>query len=844
MRVLLRDLTAGQDYLMQFRTNDGTNVSEWSQVYQFKTIGDGTPPANPSNLEWKATGESFVGTWTAPTLDGNGKALKDFKHYEITVEAGTKSKVYYTADTTWEFTLVMNAEAFGGIELTVKVTVRSVDNTGNKSSGVTKTTTEDTPPTPSTPIVTNTMGQITVEWDGNTSFGTINPFNLQYVEIHASTTNNFTPSTATLVGRFEGWIGGKQRTIVPGLVYGQVNYFKLVSVNKKGKSSAPSPQASGTPTRLTGLDIDANAQLSASQMNFTARQLGGANAFYSTTLPTGSAAPDGTTYKTGDILYITAAPPAANAGKTYRRSAAGAWVEDTSIGVISGSKLLANTVTADAIGTNLIITSKANIGTAVIDDANIANIKAGKIVAEETATNLIIANTANIKDAIITSAKILNLTADKITTGSLQANQKIIAGPLAADHAEMSDTGFRVYTVDQLDGTPREVIRMGTDTNDFFGVVDSLGNLVASVDDTGRGSFTEVNTPKLYVAGREIAKIIEDGPRGEVAHFKGNPGFDLAPIFNPVGVAEVGFPMYHGRSYLIKWSMSVFVNAGVQIQVNGRWTQGAEGDTISQAPPPNISSTSFREWRFMPAGDNKVQVISGEALFVPAFTSRVRVGFTVQTGSEGGIGFVGVKDRTVEINVTDVGPHIGNIGTFTNMGGNLDGQVAPPPPTSVTQQYFADLAPVGRASWQGNGQHMSWVGGDVYQGYNGTNGNTRGQFWFDLPPITGNVDRVDLWVYFRHWYFNSGGTMRLGITDQRGAFTDHSFRTPWETGGWPKPGGREVMLPTDWWPQFKGTNNNSFNGRGTALTLGPGVGNNQIYYGVATDARLRIYYTQ
>lgn len=1108
MRVLLRDLTPGQDYLMQFRSNDGNNVSEWSQVYAFRTDGDAVAPADVANLEWKPTGESFIATWDAPTKDANGQTLKDFSHYEVTVKAGNKTKVYTTTATTWEFTLIMNNVAFGGIELTVEITVKAVDNTKNKSTGVVKTATEDTPPVPSTPIVTNTMGQITVEWDGGTSAGQINPFNLEYVAIHASTTDNFAPSTATLVGRFEGWIGGKQKTIVTGLTYGQKNYFKLVSVNKKGKESTPSGQAFGTPERITGLDIK-NGSITIDQINFV-DQLGGDVAahrsWYQTTEPTvaegakdndiwfdtddgyhmrvrvngtwmeardatiaaaagqattalstangkntvfyGTAAPSNTTNpgtRAGDIWFVRNATTGVvsgqyewsgtawnartldnavianlDAGKitagtldanriaantitadkltvaakaddllsngrftdlnasglpvdwvmdsptaTYATSTAAAdigsgtralrinsaannsarawsatipaaggekfgiqawvkgaaayagnafalevfsydgvgilplqtaytgaltttptlysgsvtlppgtkqisvnisllsnaaartiWVSDVQLrrqvssvfiadGAVSATKINAGAVTADAIGTNLIITAKANIGNAVIDDANIANIKSGKIVAEETATNLIIANTANIKDAVITSAKIVTLTADKITTGSLAVDQKIIAGPVAADHAEMSDKGFRVYTNDLVDGLPREVIRMGTDTNDFFGVVDSQGNLVASVDDTGRGSFTEINTPKLYVAGKEIAQVVNDGPRGETAHFLGTPGFDIAPVFNPVGVAEVGQAVYRGRSYLIRWRMTVFVNAGVQFQANMRWTQGAEGDTITQAPAPRIDSTSMAQWKFFPGGDNKRQTIEGECLFVPTFTSRVRFGLTGQVGPDGNIGNVAIANDRVEINVTDVGPHRGNVGFFSNMGGSLNnGVVAPPPPASVTQQYFVDLAPSGRASWQGNGQLMNWVGGDVYQGYNGTNGNTRGQFWFDLPNITGNVDRADLWVYFRHWYFNSGGTMRLGITDQRGAFTDHSFRGLWETGGWPKPGGREVMLPSDWWPLFRGTDNNSFNGRGTALTLGPGVGNNQIYYGVATDARLRIYYTQ
>ena len=442
---------------------------------------------------------------------------------------------------------------------------------------------------------------------------------------------------------------------------------------------------------------------------------------------------------------------------------------------------------------------------------------------------------------------------DVIATGTVSASlfeallvltTEVIAGNALGSHARITPQGFRVYREDLIDGIPDEVVRMGTDTNDYFGIVDSAGNLVAAIDDTGRGSFREVNTQKLLIAGRDMASVVEDGPRGEVAHFKGNPGFDLAPIFDPVGIAQAGFPVYRGRSYLIKWSFNVFANAGVQAQVNVRWTQGAEGNTVSAPPALTVNSPWFSEMRYFPAGDNKVQTISGEALFVPGFTSRVIMGITTQVGSDGAIGFIGVANRFVEFEVVDIGPHVGNIGGFSNMGGSLYNTVTPPPPATVAQNYYADLAPVQRWSFRGDGAHMGWVGGDVYQGYQSANGDTRGMFVFDLPNITGTVTRVDVWMYFRHWHFNSGGTVRMGITDQRGAFTGHSFRPVWETGGWPKPGGREVLLPGDWFPYFRGTNNNSFNGRATCITLGPGGGTNSLFYGVATDARLRIHYNQ
>lgn len=866
MRILVRDLTPGQDYLMQFRTNDGTNVSAWSPVYRIRTEGDVTPPMPPTNLTWEPTGESFVASWDAPTLDGPdaggvNKALKDFKDFEVTVqnEAGNLSKVYYTADTHFELTLPMNAQAFGGIELTVKITVKSRDLTGNKSAGVSKTAVEDTPPIPSAPVISNTMGQIAVEWDGNTSLGTINPFNLNYVEIHASTTNNFTPSTTTLVGRFEGWVGGKQRTIVPGLTYDVVNYFKLISVNKKGKKSPPSPQASGTPTRLTGLDIAADGQIGAGQINFTARQIGGANAFYGTVLPTGSAAPDGTVYKTGDVFYNTAIPPVANAGKTYRRTAT-AWVEDTTIGVIAGTKIIANTLTSNAVGTNLLITSKANIGNAVIDDANIANLKAGKIVADDLATNTIISNSAQIKDAIILSAKIISLSANKITTGSLSATEKIIAGPAAGDHAEMSGTGFRVFASDPVDGVPNEVVRMGTTnadgsgTSDFFGVVDATGALLASIDDTGG-----INGQNLNIVGDPVFRGTALSSAMTAIPGSGNPG-GMGPVMaqNYYGFASAQEGNIKTEYGLIEMSVNVAANRMYWVVPEVSYVKSDQASELALrvrgeyggGVSPTINSGQIYLRRFSHGWVNYDQTASSPGLWQPSATGTWRLLLTAECpSSAAGVIHItsGNGGAVPTLNLIDLGPAKSSLAQVNRGGGVTYQAPAPPapPPPPPTRQYYVDLGPAGRRSWRGDGSEMVGYGNDVYQGYQSTNGNTRGHFWFDLPDITGVVDRVDVYMYFRHWWFNSGGRVLMNITDQGGIFTDHGFRGVWEPNVTvPKPGSMTVTVPPDWFPQFRGVGNAPYNGRASTIKIGPGPGTNQTYYGVATDCRLRIWYTQ
>jgi hypothetical protein len=438
MLVVLRDLSPGQDYALQFQSVGENGVSAWSQIYRFRTDGDVIPPAAPQNLIWRATGSSFLGTWDKVTTDGDGGPLKDFKDYEITVTAtvlgAPVSKVFYVTEPTFELTLQQNADTFGTIAFTVQVDVRSRDNTLNKSAPTSATATEDTPPKPSTPTVSIYLGALQVSWDGNPATGVRNDLNLDHVEIHASTTNNFTPSTATLVGRFSGVFPGTQSQVITGLTYGSTYYIKLVAINRFNRAGVASDQATGTPIRITNLDIT-NGTISTAQINFTAFDIGGANAYYPATTTARDAIVGA---KSGDIAYITGSGYA-----TYRYNGT-TWVAAPEIGVIQGSKILAGTVTSNAVGTNLLITAAANIADALIDTAKItdAAIATAKI-ADSAITN------AKIATATITSAKIASLSADLITAGTISSTV-VISGKFATASGtgarrEMNAVGFQAF---------------------------------------------------------------------------------------------------------------------------------------------------------------------------------------------------------------------------------------------------------------------------------------------------------------------------------------------------------------------------------------------------------------
>ena len=97
------------------------------------------------------------------------------------------------------------------------------------------------------------------------------------------------------------------------------------------------------------------------------------------------------------------------------------WVTDGTT-TISGNSITTGTITADQlIKTEALITSHAQIGTAVIQDAHISDLQAEKITGQIVDAQIANIDGAKINDASITNAKIQDLHASKITGQILDA---------------------------------------------------------------------------------------------------------------------------------------------------------------------------------------------------------------------------------------------------------------------------------------------------------------------------------------------------------------------------------------------------------------------------------------
>ncbi|AXH66814.1 minor tail protein [Streptomyces phage StarPlatinum] len=263
MRILLRDLTPGTDYNIQLRSNDGTNVSEWSRVFPMTTVTDTLAPAPVQNVTWVVNRSAFSGKWDAVTQNEDATPLMDFSHYIVRIQSGVTYRDVKTTNTFYDLPFETNKAFFGTPQATLSITVFAVDTTGNFSdASATVSATNPPPPDPTGVVAAGIVGGISMRWDVQSID------DLAAYDVYMSTTGaGFTPSNANRV-----YSGTGNTLVYDSSSLGVVHYFKIRSrdvfdsiSNYVTVSATPiSPTdvdttAPGVPTGLTAtMAVDTN----------------------------------------------------------------------------------------------------------------------------------------------------------------------------------------------------------------------------------------------------------------------------------------------------------------------------------------------------------------------------------------------------------------------------------------------------------------------------------------------------------------------------------------------------------------------------------------------------------
>lgn len=474
-------------------------------------------------------------------------------------------------------------------------------------------------------------------------------------------------------------------------------------------------------------------------------------------------------------------------------------------------------------------------GTPVIQTFNVdstENLYVRVIAVDKTGNRSAPSNAVSSTINLIDDAHISDLTATKITAGTISSS--IILGGViktaeSGARAEMNYEGFRIYSEDDdptvsLLGTP------GIDGN--FLLIKDLEDpkiTLASVDGTGRGSFQSVSVnDSVIIDGTDLmAEVINPLPKGIIA---------IGTYDQPVvgggtaverGFLEISFIAEESRTYRItgvtEYESS---NAGDERMIMHLRDGGANVPTLALP----ILQESICSLASGSAGANGNAHIIYAGTFTPGL-HRILWSFVGQAGNCTVNALSGsmVKSTTLFF-VEDCGLPVTETAILNDAGVDEYQKPTTPetrPPTPMPKvTYTKTYAATWSGTYRSNGDYSSSHGNTMVQGDSGADNwlnDARSLCGFNYKQIMADtagstIKECYITLYASHWYWNDGGTARIGThnyTGKPGSWATSRVNEQRVTSSnWPKPGKRKVSLGTTIGGEFK-------SGAAKGIALGP-----------------------
>jgi hypothetical protein len=442
---------------------------------------------------------------------------------------------------------------------------------------------------------------------------------------------------------------------------------------------------------------------------------------------------------------------------------------------------------------------------------------------------------------LIDDAHISDLTATKITAGTISSSI-ILAGVIkTADsgaRAEMNYEGFRIYSEDD-DATVSLLGNPGTNGN--FLLIKDLEDptvTLAGIDGLGRGSFQDISVANdITIDGENlIADIIYPRAKGVVAigFYSGDPVVGGGTNVDR-GFLEISFVAEESRTYMIYGITEYESTSGTNERMAMRLYDFGE----AQPELPANSSLRLQQSIYSlvgSAGVNSAAQIVYAGTFTPGL-HRILWTFAGQLGNAVVNAATGSGVSTSILWVEDVGIPLTDT-TIINDGGvdalgttvTPDKPAPPKPKTEYTKNYSATWS----GTYRSNGDYSSSHGNTMVQGDSGSDSwlnDARSLCGFDSAAIRRDLSGATIkscyiTLYANHWYWNDGGTARIGTHDYSSRPSSWSGSRVDEqrvsSANWPKPGKRKVSLGTGIGNEFK-------SGTSKGIALGPTSGSKTQY---------------
>lgn len=535
-----------------------------------------------------------------------------------------------------------------------------------------------------------------------------------------------------------------------------------------------------------------------------------------------------------DVGKLTAGSATVSDLVAQKIAASTAAIQKADIGnlTVTGTSNLANLV-AQRIAANTgqfisLAVSQLTAGTAAMDNAVINKLFSDVVVARMATAESFIGGNA-ILDESVTAPKIVaseemwakvlgahRVEAEEIAAGAIQAEHlDVVAGDPAGTRMELKPDGLKFYGPDGS-----EAVNLSSTPPQYLGILDSDGNTLAAMSDDGTvsghalniendpvlagdnllGTLQSWESPAMY----ERTGWLDDLSRGIVA--TGRRLITRRRVTNgEFAQMELHFDYFAGRSYLIHIEpLPVYLdtNSFGYIRVRREYTD------ITSARP-TLDSVLQRQFTIRNlSGGRNLYNLGGSYLLDASQSATCKL--LISIGAEpGGIEVWASNDHAwLNVQVYDQGMRVERTGINREDSkyyptGVTTAPPAPPQVKNYTKTYTAN----GYRSFYTSGGHYNWNTGKMFQGNSPGVGGLQSMATF--PSMTGDlsgatITSIRAYFYFEHWYYNSGGTAQIGLHGATSLpSTKPSITHAVTSSGWPKPGGRWVNIPSQYWAGFR-----------------------------------------
>jgi hypothetical protein len=453
---------------------------------------------------------------------------------------------------------------------------------------------------------------------------------------------------------------------------------------------------------------------------------------------------------------------------------------------------------------------------------------------------------APLRTDLIDDAHISDLTASKITAGTI-SSAIILSGSIktAEDgaRAEMNFEGFRIFTEDDDDASVSLLATPGVNGN-YLMIKDPANTsaTLAGIDGTGRGSFQSVTvSDDITIQGEDLMEdIINPKSKGVVALgiYESDPVVGAGTGVER-GFLEISFIAEESRTYMVCATTEFESTSATNERLLMRLIDF--GETTPSLPttgnPDAVRLSQSVSHLAGAAGVNAYAQVIHAGTFTPGL-HRILWTFAGQLGNAtiSALVATGTPCKSL-IWVEDVGlpttdTVILNDGGIDQAGAtvNPDKPAAPKAKATYTKNYACTWS----GTYRSNGDFSSSHGNTMVQGDSGADNwlnDARSLMGFNYSQIMSDLRGATIkscyvTLYANHWYWNDGGTARIGThnyTSRPGAAS--GSRVSWQrvsSSNWPKPGKRKVSLGTTIGNEFK-------SGASKGLILGPTDGSKRQY---------------